>query len=138
MDGLMDGLIVLIIILGVVLVGGTIWALIIFFKPPKITEGEVYEKEFIPAYNQMMIIPIVISNGKTTTTMMIPYMYYYPDSWVIKIKDFQDNKWVTEDFYVSEEIYNAVTIGSEFKYQPDRGDLNDQPYTREEVEEKES
>lgn len=128
----------LLVLLALALIAVLVWLLIEALSPPKITEGEVYEKEFIPAYNQMMIIPIVISNGKTTTTMMIPYMYYYPDSWVIKIKDFQDNKWVTEDFYVSEEIYNAVTIGSEFKYQPDRGDLNDQPYTREEVEEKES
>jgi len=126
-------LIILIVIL-LALVGFLVWIIIESLSPPILMQGEVYEKEFIPAHNQVMTIPIVITNGKTTSTILIPYMYYYSDTWVIRIKDFQGNKWITEDFYVSKEVYDVVNIGNEFKYEPNRGDLNDQPYTREKVE----
>lgn len=130
--GILMGFLILVV---VALLALLVWIIVDAVSPPNLTEGEVYEKEFIPAHSQMMIIPIIISNGKTTTTIMMPYMYHYLDSWVIRIKDFQDEKWVTEDFYVSKDVYDAVTIGSEFKYEPNRGDLDDQPYTREEIEE---
>ena len=44
-----------------------------------ITEGEVYEKEYREEYTTVMMLPLVISNGKTTTTKMIPYFVHYPD-----------------------------------------------------------
>lgn len=126
------GFLILIMLALIVLL---VWLVVEALSPPILTQGEVYEKEFIPAHSQMMIMPMVIYSGKTTTTVMIPYMYYYPDIWVIRIKSFKNGKWVTEDFYVSREVYDAIKIGSEFKYEPNRGDLNDQPYTREEVTE---
>ena len=77
---------------------------------------------------------MVISNGKSITTMMIPYTVYYPDRYVIHIKAFRNGEWITEDFYVSQEVYDSISIGDMFLYDTDRGDLQDEPYTKERQE----
>lgn len=96
-----------------------------------ITEGEVYEKEYREAYTTVMILPLVVSTGKTTTTMMIPYVVHYPDRYVIHIKSFVGGEWVTEDFFVEKEVYDSINIGDMFIYDSGRGDLSDEPYTKE-------
>ena len=96
-----------------------------------ITEGEVYEKEYREAHTQIMMMPLNISNGKTSSVIMVPYFVRYPERYVIFIKAYQDKKWVTEDFYVSKEVYDAVNIGDMFLYDEDRGDLQEEPYTKE-------
>ena len=96
-----------------------------------ITEGEVYEKEYREGYTTVMMLPSIIFNGKTTTTIMIPYIVHYPDRYVIFIKAYQDEEWKTEDFYVSKEVYDSIKIGDMFFYDKERGDLQDEPYTKE-------
>lgn len=99
----------------------------------ELKQGEVYEKEFKPAYNQLMFIPVVISNGKTCSTILVPYFYHYPDRYVIRIKAFKDNEWLTNEIYVSQNVYDSIVLGSEFEYVEGR-DLLDEPYTREKKE----
>lgn len=96
-----------------------------------ITEGEVYEKEYREEYTAVVMLPLVISNGKSSTTTMIPYIVRYPDRYVIFIKAYQDEEWKTEDFYVSKEVYDSINIGDVFLYDEERGDLQDEPYTKE-------
>ena len=100
-----------------------------------ITEGEVYKKEYREAYTTVMMLPLVISNGKTITTTMIPYSVHYPDRYVVFIKAYQDEEWKTEDFYVSKEVYDSINIGDMFLYDEERGDLQYEPYTKERKEE---
>lgn len=100
----------------------------------KITEGEVYEKEYREEFTTVMMLPLVISNGKTTTTKIIPYFVHYPDRYVVFIKAYQDEEWKTEDFYVSKEVYDSINIGDMFLYNGERGDLQDEPYTKERKE----
>ena len=71
----------------------------------KISSGEVYQKEFKEAHNEVSIIPVITSNGKTTYTRMIPYIYYYPDRYIIYIKKFEDNEWKTASYYTTKEVY---------------------------------
>lgn len=101
-----------------------------------ITEGEVYKKEYREAHTSVMMLPLVISNGKTTTTNMIPYFVHYPDRYVVFIKAYQDNEWKTEDFYVSKEVYDTINVGNMFLYDEGRGDLQDEPCTKERKTEK--
>lgn len=101
---------------------------------PKITSGEVYAKEYREAFTTLSFYPLIISDGKTTTTTMVPYTVYYPERWVIFIKSFEDGEWLTEDFYVSESVYNSISIGDMFEYDENRGDLTDEPYTKEKAE----
>ena len=99
-----------------------------------ITEGEVYEKEYREEYTTIMMLPMVISNGKSTTTTIIPYFIHYPERYVIFIKAYQEEEWKTEDFYVSKEVYDSTNIGDMFLYDEERGDLQDEPYTKERKE----
>lgn len=96
----------------------------------RLTEGEVYDKKFIAAHTQALLLPMTIYNGKTSTTVLVPYTYYYPDTWTISIKDFQDGKWIYAEYCVPEEVYTSAEIGSIFRYEKDR-DLTEPPYTRE-------
>lgn len=100
----------------------------------EITEGEVYKKEYREEYTTVMMLPLCISNGKTITTTIIPYVVHYPDRYVIFIKAYQDEEWKTEDFYVSKEVYDSINIGDMFLYDEKRGDLQDEPYTKERKE----
>ena len=100
-----------------------------------ITSGEVYRKEYIPEHTSMTMMPVVTYNGKTTTTTLVPYTIHYNDRYVIYIKAFDGEKWQTEDFYVSPEVYDAVQIGDIFDYDDTCGDLTDEPYTKQRLEE---
>lgn len=99
----------------------------------KITYGEVYDKEFRAAHSTVRVIPITRYNGKTHRVRMIPFIHRYPDRYVIFIKAFneEDGKWITEDYYVSKDLYEHINIGDMFEYDESRGDLDDEPYTKE-------
>lgn len=99
-----------------------------------ITEGEVYEKEYKDDFTTVMSYPVVISNGKTVSTIIVPYTVHYPERYVIRIRDYIDDQWVTEDFYVEKEVYDSINVGDIFKFDKDRGDLKDEPYTKEKQE----
>lgn len=97
----------------------------------KLTEGEVYEKEFREATTQVRVIPVVSTNGKTTRTTIIPYIYRYPARWIIRIREPNgDGTYITAEYYTTKEIYDSVNIGDTFSYDPDR-DFENEPYTRE-------
>ena len=76
----------------------------------KITDGEVYKKEFKEAHTEIRIMPIVTTNGKTTHTIMMPFTYSYPDRYIVYIKKFEDNEWKTANYYVTKEIYENIRI----------------------------
>ena len=95
-----------------------------------ITHGEVYEKEHREAFTTVMMLPLTIYTGKTSTTTIIPYVVHYPERYVILIKDFDGENWVTEDFYVIKEVFDQIHIGDMFEYNKSRGDLTNEPYTK--------
>ena len=98
----------------------------------KLTEGEVIEKDFTEAHTQVMIIPIVHSNGKTSWTQMIPYIYYYPDTWKITIQKWneEDKEMLQATWRVTKDVYDVVNIGDEFVYDEDM-QPEEPEYTRE-------
>ena len=85
-----------------------------------ITSGEVYRKEFLPEHTYVKMMPVVTFNGKTTTTTLVPRTIHENECYVIYIKAFNGEKWQTEDFYVSPEVYDAVRIGDIFDYDKQR------------------
>lgn len=81
----------------------------------KIVKGEVVDKTFSPAYVRTALIPICISNGKTMTTRLIPYVYRYPDTWTITISGpGEGGKTETATYRVTQEVFDAVPLGAEF------------------------
>lgn len=97
----------------------------------EITEGEVIQKEFTPAHTKLRMIPVVYSNGKTTHTAIIPYVYSYSDKWTITIRAYsEDGEEIRETFRVSEQVYDETELGSEFIYTDDM-EPDEPEYTRE-------
>ena len=82
----------------------------------RITSGEVYRKEFLPEHTYVKMMPVVTFNGKTTSTTLVPHTVHENEQYVIYIKAFDGEKWQTEDFCVSPEVYDEVQIGDIFDY----------------------
>ena len=91
----------------------------------KITEGEIYSKEFIEEDTWTQLVPMVHTGGKTVYTTLIPIVHHHPDEYVISIRDLESDK--TADYYVESEVYDECEIGMMFKYEPERGDLDEEP-----------
>lgn len=79
-------------------------------------EGEITCKEFLKEYTTIKIIPVIVHNGKTTSTIMIPYTHHYPDRWKLTIQWYADNKFHNKNIYVTKECYDSVNIGDWFVY----------------------
>lgn len=101
---------------------------------PEITKGEVVKKEFSPAHTNIVMVPITVSNGKTSTTTFVPFTYYYPDSYYITISAFVDGEKKTATFRVTKEVYEDTKMNAEFVYTKDM-EPSDPEYTRERVKE---
>ncbi|MDQ0362579.1 hypothetical protein [Breznakia pachnodae] len=97
----------------------------------KLTEGEVYEKEYKPESYTTQLIPMSICNGDSCTTYLQQYVYYYPERYAIHIKAFseEDNEWIYDTYYVNETQFNEIVIGSQFIYDEELH-LDEEPYTR--------
>ena len=75
-------------------------------------EGDVVEKWHEPESVYTMLMPMTISDGKTTTTYMIPYIIQDNEDWVVKIKGTYKGEIKTEKVYVSPQQYQCLNIGS--------------------------
>lgn len=99
----------------------------------KITEGEIYEKEYKPEKTSIVTVPIVHTNGKSTYTTIIPVTYHYPDRWCVRIRSLnqdEDGEYETAEYYTTEEVYNECEIGDLFVYDEDR-DYEEEPVEKE-------
>ena len=99
----------------------------------KITEGEIYEKEYKPEKTSIVTVPIVHTNGKSTYTTIIPVTYHYPDRWCIRIRSLnkdEGGEYKTAEYYTTEEVYNECEIGDLFVYDEER-DYEEEPVEKE-------
>ncbi len=77
----------------------------------QLTQGEIVAKRYEPAEDVMMFIPMAISCGKDcTTTMMIPYLVHYDESFVLTVKGKppHEKEEITEDWYVDKAEYERA------------------------------
>lgn len=89
----------------------------------KITEGEIYKKEYQPEETIMIMTPMIHTNGKSSYTTYIPMFYHYPDRWCIWIKATEKNveeEYDTAKYYTTEEVYESCDIGDLFSYEEGR------------------
>lgn len=102
----------------------------------KLTEGEVYGKEFLPAETTITYVPFIYSDGKTSHTTIMPMVFDYPDRWRIDIRSFNVNEkgeYETASYFTSKEVFDACDIGDVFSYDPDR-DSQNEPVMKEKME----
>lgn len=126
-------LIAIAVILVVILLISLFLNILDFFSSKDITEGSVVNKEFSPAHSETVTIPRIISNGKTCSTVIVPYVYHYSDTYKITIRDYIDNEEQTATYRVTKEVYDSVNIGDEFIYNKEY-EPNEPEYTREKQE----
>lgn len=94
-------------------------------------EGEIYDKNYSPAHMQLIMMPIVhtISTDKTTSSFVtvVPMWFYFPDSWSLSYKAFNQkkNKWETATVWVNQQTFDISKIGMWYKKTED--DLDEQP-----------
>ena len=89
-----------------------------------IKEGEIFSKEFTPAHTAILLMPVVVSNGKTCTTTMVPMCFYYPDSYSVAIKNYnrEAKKKDTRIVYIEKQVYDKVNIGQWYCIAENDGD----------------
>lgn len=86
----------------------------------KITEGKVYEKEFIPAHSETVLMPMVIPCGKSVVTVMRPQIIRKSDTWYIKIEsaELDEGGNIEKAIYsVTEEIFNQYEVGDFYSHE---------------------
>lgn len=90
----------------------------------KLTQGQVVEKQYEPERRWVQLMPTQI--GKIT--VFHPIYHYDDEDWVLVIEGKNDKgKTVTERLYVSQETWDAITIGE--WYEGTEEQLNDTPET---------
>lgn len=100
----------------------------------QLSQGEVIKKEFVPAHSETTIIPMATTDGKNVTTIMMPYVYYYADTYKVTIKGYIDSEKQTATYRVTKEVYDSINIGDEFVYN-EEFEPDEPEYIREKQEE---
>lgn len=77
-------------------------------------EGTVVNKHYEPTEQNLVIMPLIMSNGKTTTTMMIPYFVTDNEDYVLHIKGIYKGEEVIEQVYTSKECYEQMQNGDKW------------------------
>ena len=77
----------------------------------KLEKGTVVNKHYEPERTYLQMMPIVISNGKTTTTMLIPYYITDNEDYVLHVKGYYKGEEIKEEVYVTKECYNSLQNG---------------------------
>ena len=99
-------------------------------------EGEVLSKHYEPTNSYMMLVPIIISSGKNTSTVMIPHYVTDYEDWVVEIEGTYNGEKRTENIYITKEQYKCLQKGSYFKLDSDCSteDENNQKEKRNKLE----
>lgn len=119
----------------ILLVGVLILALLLCSCSNKITEGEIYEKEFKPEDTQLVPITTFIYTGKVSVPIIHYYRRHYPDRYIVRIRQYneEENTFLYNEYYVDAETYNKVNIGDWFIYD-EAFCIENEPYTQEKAE----
>ena len=85
----------------------------------KITEGEVYDKQYNAAETKMVMTTIITTDSKgNMSSNLVPMWFYYPEHYDILIKKYnsQTDEYNKATYYVEKDVYEATNIGDWFVY----------------------
>jgi len=87
--------------------------LVVLLSCEKLRYGNVIKKEYHPEYTSTMLLPLVISTGKTTTIVMIPYFVHHNESWSIDVRGTGvKGHSITRTFYIDRNSFDTTKIGT--------------------------
>jgi len=94
-------------------------SLVLFIGCNKLTEGYVIEKHYEPTTTSIMLLPMTISTGKTTTTVMIPHTIVDYEDYCVTIKGWHKDEERIETIYVTKSQYECLSMGDKLKVTED-------------------
>ena len=84
----------------------------LFTSCQKMKYGNIVEKWYEPENHYMMLMPMTISTGKSTTTMMIPYYIHDNEDWCIKVTGIgTKGDTITRTYYVDKMAFDTLSVG---------------------------
>lgn len=84
----------------------------LFTSCQKMKYGNVVEKWYEPESHYMMLMPMTISTGKSTTTIMIPYYIHDNEDWCIKVTGIGvKGDTITRTYYVDKIAFDTLSVG---------------------------
>jgi len=89
-------------------------------------EGEIVNKWYEPENTRTVLLPVMITSGKMTMTMMVPHRVVDGEDFCIEIKGYIDDKEVTKTFYLTKERWDTLQRGQLFCVD---GDCNKNDFT---------
>lgn len=74
--------------------------------------GNVADKEYRPEHTDLILIPMFIPTGKTSTMIMIPYVFKHNESWAIHVSGVSTGgDSMTKTFYIDKKAYDTSKVG---------------------------
>lgn len=102
---------------------------------PKITKGEIVNKEYLEACTKYDEHFYTTCAGKVFIAHHDYLMIDYPERYTIHIKNEKDGGDTVEIFYVTKEVFEQYQIGDWFEYDETRGDTYVEPCIESEISE---
>ncbi len=79
-------------------------------------KGVIVEQWHEDARVYPLIIPVVISTGKTRTVIPIPYIIHDGEDWCIKVNGLARNgDTITNTYYINLSLYGKISVGDSIK-----------------------
>ena len=86
--------------------------LLCFASCKKMRYGNITEMWYEPESHNLIMMPIVISTGKTTMRSVVPMMVYDNEDWCIKVRGVSiKGDTITRTYYIPKESYDTMRIG---------------------------
>ena len=89
-----------------------LFLLVVLIGCKKQEEGTIVQKWYEEPTVYVMLMPMVISTGKTTTTTMIPYTIYDGEDFCISVKGLNKRgREVTKTYYLDKSKWEEISEG---------------------------
>ena len=84
----------------------------------QITQGEVYDKEFIASHYETYTTSELVWTGEKYISVPVTKSRYYPDEYRVYIrKETEKGKFDTACYTVGKEKYDSIKIGDEISFE---------------------
>ena len=90
--------------------------------------GTIIEKWYEPREENLVLLPICMANGKSVTTVLVPYLVTDNEDFCIKIKEMtKKGKERSHVIYLNKDTYDTISIG---QYYCSTGECDDNNNTK--------
>lgn len=86
--------------------------ILLFTSCENMKYGNVIERWYEPSRKYVVVLPMVISTGKSSSTILIPYIMYDNEDWCVKVKGIgSKGDTITRTYYVDKIAFDTLSVG---------------------------